>query len=179
MTYKLPKQYEWVRRETGPRIFVEAVKLLGVTETPGEANNPTIMAWAKATHQLAYTKDSIPWCGLGMAYICLQAGWDIPQNPLWALNWANFGQPAPDGIAMLGDILVKKRAGGGHVTMYAAEDKTHYHCIGSNQNDMVNIVRYKKTDFIHIRRCKWRINQPARVRRIFVAPTGLLASKEN
>lgn len=179
MIYKLPKQYEWVRRETAPRIFVEAVKLLGVTETPGSGNNPTIMQWAKATHQLAYTADSIPWCGLGMAYICLQAGWDIPQNPLWALNWANFGQPAPDGIAMLGDILVKERKGGGHVTMYAAEDETHYHCIGSNQNDMVNIVRYKKTDFKYIRRCKWRVNQPSQVRQIHVAPTGLLASKEN
>lgn len=179
MSWATDNGYGWVEQETGPRIFVQGVKLLGVREKQGPDNNPTIMKWAKDTGQLAYTSDDIPWCGLGMAYICLQAGWEIPTNPLWALNWINFGQPVPDSTPMLGDIMVKTRKGGGHVTMYTAEDDTHYHCLGSNQNDMVNIVRYKKSDFKWFRRCKWRVNQPAQVRQIFVTTKGTVASKED
>lgn len=175
--YKLPKQYEWVRRETGPRIFVEAVKLLGVTEAPGAANNPTIMAWAKATGlKNQYVADSIPWCGLGMAYIALQAGWDIPVNPLWARNWVQFGVEADE--AMLGDVLVFERGKGGHVGEYVGEDKTAYHVIGCNQDDMVNIKRIEKKRLITARRCKWRVNQPSQVRVVKLAANGALSTNE-
>lgn len=174
--YKLPKQYEWVRRETGPRIFVEAVKLLGVRETPGAANNPTIMQWAKATNQRAYVADSVPWCGLGMAYIAMQAGWDIPTNPLWARNWAKWGTQVS--IAMLGDVLVFSRGKGGHVGLYAGEDATAYHVLGCNQDDMVNIKRIEKKRCIAIRRCPWRVNQPAQVRRVLLSSTGALSKNE-
>lgn len=173
--------YGWVQKETGPRIFVEAVKLLGVRETPGAGDNPTIMQWARSLGFSAaeYPHDSTPWCGLGMAYIASQAGWEPPKDPLWALNWKNFGNPAPLGVAMLGDILVKSRAGGGHVTMYAGEDADCYHCIGCNQSDMVNIVRYPKAVFGYIRRCPWRVNQPAQVRRVWLNSHGAAATKEN
>lgn len=170
--------YEWLLKETGPRIFVQMISMLGTREYAGAANNPTILAWAKKIGlDKVYKADSIPWCGLGMAYAAEQAGFDAPMNPLWALNWAKFGVAVD--VPMTGDILVKKRKGGGHVTMYAAEDKTHYHCIGTNQNDMANVVRYAKKDFIAFRRCKWRINQPSQVRRIFVEPKGILAGREN
>ena len=180
MSWATDHGYGWIEKETGPRVLVTAVSMLGVKEAPGAANNPTIMQWAKKLGlDKVYTSDSIPWCGLGMAYIVMQAGFDPPINPLWALNWEKFGNPAPNAIPMSGDIMVKKRKGGGHVTMYAAEDDTHYHCIGTNQSDMCNIVRYPKSDFHAFRRCPWRINQPAQVRRIFVAPKGALATKEN
>ena len=178
--YKLPKEYEWVRAETGPRIFVEAVKLLGVEETPGPANNPTIMQWAKSAGlDKAYTADIIPWCALFSTYVTLQAGFDPPSMPLWALNWKDFGQPAPDGIPMLGDWLVKERKGGGHITMYAGESDRYYYCLGGNQNDMVTIRTYPKSDFKYFRRCKWRINQPAQVRRVYLTAKGTLANKED
>lgn len=171
--------YGWVLAETGPRVFTQAVSMLGVTEYPGAANNPTIMAWAKSTGlDKSYAGDVIPWCGLGAAYIVSQSGFDPPLNPLWALNWETFGNPVPDDTPMTGDFMVKTRKGGGHVTMYAAEDETHYHCIGTNQSDMCNIVRYPKSQFKIFRRCPWRVNQPAQVRRIFVAPKGTLANKE-
>lgn len=172
--------YGWVLAETGPRVLVQAISMLGVTEYPGPANNPTIMAWAKSLGlDKAYSADSIPWCGLGMAYIVSQAGFDPPVNPLWALNWQRFGNPVPGDMPMTGDIMVKTRKGGGHVTMYLAEDKTHYHCIGTNQSDMANVVRYPKEQFEFFRRCAWRANQPAQVRRIIVAPKGTLATKES
>lgn len=173
--------YEWVKNETGPRVFVEAVKLLGIKETPGPADNPTIIGWARSLgfKPAQYPHDSTPWCGLGMAYIVSQAGFEPPRDPLWALNWKNFGQPSPLSIPMLGDILVKSRHGGGHVTMYAAEDHDYYHCIGCNQSDMVSIERIPKSAFSYFRRCQWRINQPAQVRRIYVEAGGVISTKED
>jgi hypothetical protein len=43
----LPSRYGWLAREPGPKRIVEALKLYGTLDTPGSANNPTIVAWAK------------------------------------------------------------------------------------------------------------------------------------
>ena len=39
-----------------------------------------------------------------MAYVALQAGWDVPMNPLGARNWLAFG--APKLKPALGDVLI-------------------------------------------------------------------------
>jgi hypothetical protein len=69
---------------------------------------------------------------------------------------------------MLGDVLVKSRAGGGHVTMYVDESTTQYACLGGNQGDAVCIAWFPKEVFTHVRRCAWKIAQPDNVRPIAV-----------
>lgn len=176
----LPKQYQFLTTELGPRILVEALKTYGTKETLGPANNPTILQWAKTVglHK-AYKADSIAWCGLWMAYVAGQAGFDNSPNgnALWARNWADWGTKQDK--AMLGDVLVFKRGKGGHVGIYVGEDSTHYHVLGGNQSDMVSIKRRPKTPIIAIRRCKWRINQPAQVRVIKLGPAGSISVKED
>lgn len=132
-----------------PRILTEAVKLYGITETPGAANNPTILAWAKETGlEKTYTADSIAWCGLFMAVVVKRAGYDPVAGPLWALNWLNFGVKADK--PSLGDILCFERfdsAGksiGGHVGLYVGEDSGYYHVLGGNTSDKVTIARLAK-----------------------------------
>ena len=177
MTAALPKQYAWLAKEPGPRLLLEALRLYGTTEAPGAANNPTIMAWAKSTGLAkVYTADAVPWCGLGMAYIALQAGWDVPINPLWAQNWLKFGNAA--GKAMLGDVLVFGRKGGGHVGIYVGEDADAYHVLGCNQSDAVSIKRIAKARLLGVRRCAWRVNQPGNVRVIELASSGALSTNE-
>lgn len=181
MSWATDHNYDWVEKEAGPRVFTEAVKLLGIHEAPGAGDNPIIMDWAKTLgfKSTEYPHDSTPWCGLGMAYIVMQAGFEPPKNPLWALNWKAFGNPSPLGIPMLGDIMVKSRKGGGHVTMYAGEDADCYHCLGCNQGDMVSIERIPKQVFGYFRRCPWRINQPVQVRRVFLGSNGVINTKED
>ena len=173
----LPAQYEWLNLEPGPRILREFIKVYGTAEKRGAGSNPSIMEWARATGlSRFYSDDSVPWCGLAMAYVTMQAGWEPPLNPLWARNWANFGKPVA--APMLGDVLVFARGGAGHVGVYVGEDSSAYHVLGGNQGDEVNIKRIAKNRLLGARRCPWRINQPANVRRIELAAGGKLSTNE-
>ncbi len=172
----MDKQHSYLLKEGAPRLLVEGLKTYGTYEFPGAKSNPVIMAWAEETKAKGFTADSIPWCGLWMAVVAKRAGWTVPGNPLWALNWANFGQGVKK--AMLGDILVFKREGGGHVGLYVGEDTSYYHVLGGNQSDNVNVTRIAKARAYAIRRPKWKIAQPPNVRQIFVGPTGPISTNE-
>jgi uncharacterized protein (TIGR02594 family) len=174
-------QYDFLHKLKNPRMLVEGVYLLGTYEGLGDADNPIIINWSKECGIQGYTHDAIPWCGLFMAVCAKRAGWDIPKNPLWALNWTNFGRQV--GIPMLGDVMVFKRklkGGGtaGHVAMYVGEDKTHWHILGGNQGDRVSIVRRPKNGWFAVRRPKWKVSQPVEVRKIELSPTDNLAGSE-
>ena len=143
-------------------------------------DNPTILAWAKEVSKdvaAAYGHDSVPWCGLFVAVVCKRAGKPVVAGPLWAKNWAKFGDKADR--ASLGDVLVFTRpGGGGHVGFYVAEDASAYHVIGGNQGDAVNIRPLAKARCIAIRRPPFTIGQPASVRPYIAARSGALSENE-
>lgn len=170
--------YNYLKSEKAPKILVEAYKLLGTKELLGKDNNPKILDWAeKLGLKNIYTADEIPWCGLFMAYVCLMAGKEGVENPLWARNWNKFGTKVD--TAMLGDVLVFERgANSGHVGIYVGEDKDSYHVLGGNQGDQVSIVRIKKVRCIGIRRTAWSIAQPKNVRVIQLNASGVVSENE-
>jgi uncharacterized protein (TIGR02594 family) len=174
----LPSRYGWLAREPGPKMIVEALKLYGTLESPGSANNPNIVAWAKEVGGEvadAYKADSIPWCGLFMAVVAKRAGKEIPKHPLWALSWSAFG--AKTDAPALGDVLVFARNGGGHVGLYVGEDASAFHVLGGNQSDRVCITRVAKSRLYAARRPLYRV-QPANVRPIHLESTGALSLNE-
>lgn len=141
----LPANYAWLATVQGaPLMIQKALELYGTKELAGGANSPTILAWAAEVGlEHEYTADSIPWCGLFAAVVAKRAGKGVPNNPLWALNWAHFG--VPNGQPDLGDILVFTRPGGGHVGIYVGEDRDGaYHVLGGNTHDDVSIARIDK-----------------------------------
>lgn len=167
----LPAQYAWLNDEGAPRMLVEALKLYGTKEVPGPRHSDTIMGWGKEVGLSSiYSNDEIPWCGLFMAVVAKRATWDVPKNPLWARNWLNFGVPVK--TPMLGDVLVYERGSGGHVGIYVGEDADEYFTLGGNQSNTVNISRMAKSRLLGARRPKWRIAQPANVRRITLTGSG-------
>lgn len=183
MPEKLPPAYEWLNAEPGPRILREFINVHGTAEVKGPRSNPTILAWAKSVGlDRVYRDDSTAWCGLAMAYVAGQAGWDnAPRgNALLARNWLYWGAPAPK--AMLGDVLVFWRGNlngtKGHVGVYVGEDATAYHVLGGNQDDRVSIKRLEKGRLIEARRCPWRINQPSNVRVVQLASNGKYSTDE-
>ena len=163
----LPAKFAYLATEAGPKVLLEALKWLGVHEVPGLGNNPIIMDAAKAVGAASYyPSDATPWCALAMTYWVKQAGFPVARDPLAARSWATWGNPAPHNVPMLGDVLVYQRTGGGHVTLYVGESKDYYYCLGGNQGDSVCIVGFPKTRPVTVRRCPWKMAQPAGVRRI-------------
>ena len=173
-----PKSYAWLDTLAPPlpRMVTEARKLVGIHEAPGSVNNPVILSWAKEVgldHE--YTADSVAWCGLFMALIARRAGKTPPAGPLWALNWAKFGDPA--GQPALGDVLTFIRPGGGHVALYIAEDDTTYHVIGGNQSDQVCYTRIEK-ERLHSARRPHYMSAPVCVRPYRVSAQGGISTNE-
>ena len=168
--------YNWLKQETGPRILVQAVSLIGTREIIGKNHNPIILSWAIELGLKAYTNDEIPWCGLFIAYCAHKAGVQVVDGPLWALNWAKYG--TKESTPMLGDVLTFKRDGGGHVGLYVGEDRTHYHVLGGNQNNQVNVMRIAKTRLHQARRTAWKIAQPSNVRKIELSNKGIISTNE-
>lgn len=181
----LPRKYSYVGASDAPSLIREAVKLYGTLETPGKGDNPVIIAWAKEVEKgigvahLGYSADSIPWCGLFTAIVCVRAGWGefVPKTPLWAKSWKSFGNDSSDQPSF-GDILVFTRNGGGHVGFYVGEDKDYFHVLGGNQSDAVTITRIAKNRLYAVRRCPWRVAQPASVRPITVGASGPVSTNE-
>lgn len=191
----LPSQYGWLAREVGlPKMLAEGLKLLGTKELSGARNNPVILSWAKEVGlENKYTADETPWCGLFAALVACRAGKPrskLPKNPLWALNWAKWGNDA--GQPELGDVLVFTRHGGGHVGLYVGEDdpvefaiasnlrgplETCYHVLGGNQSNEVSIKRIEKSR-LYAARNLFEIGEPPSSRPILLKPFGEISSNE-
>lgn len=175
----LPRQYAWLLDEPGPRILKTGLQTFGTQEEPGKGSNPAIMRWASRVGlERVYRSDDTAWCGLWMAYVAGEAGWDFSPggNALWARNWLLWGTPVE--VPMLGDVLVFERGKGGHVGIYCAEDQEAYHVLGGNQSDRVMVKRIAKSRLLGARRCPWRISRPDNVRRVYMSPSGPLSTNE-
>lgn len=172
----IPNQYKWILQEGGPKMIVEALKEFGVAEKPGPGNNPKILAWAAELGlSKTYSNDGIPWCGLFVGVIAKRAGKEVVKDPLWALNWGNFGVRVSQ--PMLGDVLVFIRNGGGHVGLYVGEDETAYHVLGGNQADQVCFTRIAKSRLYQARRPIYT-QQPSNVRKVTLSASGGLSTNE-
>ena len=165
---------------TPPRMVREAMALLGTLETQGTKSNPIIVNWAKETNTKEddwYNTDSIPWCGLFMAVVAQRADWEVVKEPLRAKAWEKFGKQVNE--AVLGDILVFSRSGGGHVGLYVGESDKTYFVLGGNQGDKVSIVEIAKSRIYSINRPNYKIAMPASAIRYYYKSGGRLSNNES
>lgn len=172
----LPTAYAWLANEPGPKMLVEALRLHGTVETPGAQDNPVILDWAREVGiDSIYHHDATAWCGLFMAVVAARAGKRLPYHPLWALNWARWGEEG--GQPELGDVLVFTRWSGGHVGLYVGEDAAAYHVLGGNQHDAVTIARVAK-ERLYACRAYYAVGRPANVRPIMLTADGEISTNE-
>lgn len=180
---KLPKTYQWLDTVgTLPRCLQEGLKLLGTAEVVGKGSNATIIGWRDELNQngvkiAGYSDDNIPWCGLFAAIVVFRArgAAEVVKDPLWALNWAKYGQKSPR--PALGDILAFKRPSGGHVGFYIGEDPACYHVLGGNQGNQVSFTRITKNRCVAVRRPPYQ-NQPASVQPRHLSGDGQVSRNE-
>ena len=133
--------------------YQEALRLIGTREIAGPDSNRVILDFAD-TINLDYKDDDIPWCGLFVAH-CLGAmlgSEPLPANPLGARNWLGFGEECEP---QLGAVLVfwrgKKAGWQGHVGFYHGEDKQHFHVLGGNQSNAVNVMKIERKRLLSAR----------------------------
>lgn len=177
----LPQHYEWLAAVGPlPRTLQEALALYGTAEVVGKGSNKTIIGWRDELNQAGikiagFSDDDIAWCGLFAAIVAQRAGKAVPEEPLWARHWVNFGVSTMH--ASLGDCLTFVRGQGGHVGWYVAEDATAYHVLGGNQSNQVCITRIPKARLLAVRRPHYNA-QPASVKPCHVKATGGLSQNE-
>lgn len=133
---------------TPPAWLVEARKLEGTREIPGSKHSPVIMGWIRALGAkvlgIQVNDDETPWCGTFVAHCFRVAGIKAPPIAVRAMAWSDWGLAVPVDQLTPGTVLVFHRPGGGHVGYYVGEDATHYHVLGGNQSNAVNVMRIKK-----------------------------------
>jgi uncharacterized protein (TIGR02594 family) len=145
-----------------------------VCEIVGNENNPTILGWADEIGVGSlYDADSIPWCGLFIGVVAKRAGKELPTNPLWAHDWALWGEPC---LPALGCVLVFSRESGGHVGLYVGEDETCYHVLGGNQSDCVCVRRLDKHRLLAARE-SYKV-RPVNVRTVMLDGRGEVSKNE-
>jgi uncharacterized protein (TIGR02594 family) len=126
-----------------------AKSLIGTKENPAKnSSNPSIIKWAALAEIPGYTNDDIPWCGLFVAHCFVECGVDYVDKPLWARNWAKFGDKLDD--PAYGAVMTFTRGSGGHVGFHTGETANHYLILGGNQSNAVNISKIEKSRLLSI-----------------------------
>jgi uncharacterized protein (TIGR02594 family) len=129
-----------------------AERMKGLRET-----NQALKDFLKSDGGTVGDPSRIPWCGDFVA-TCIAIALPeeaLPSNPYGAINWLKFGKPV---TPKRGAVLIFWRGSPngwqGHVGFYVGEDATHYHVLGGNQSDMVNVSRIAKNR-LRAGGCRW------------------------
>lgn len=139
-----------------PDWLVKARSHVGLKEIPGPKHSSVITRWLRDLNAW-WSDDETPWCGTFVAACLKEVGQPIPKNWFRAREWANYGSRLRTDRLAPGAILVFAREGGGHVGFYVGEDDTHYHVLGGNQANGVNVMRLAKVRLIASR---WPADAP-------------------
>lgn len=133
-------------QQTLPPWMAEANRYMGLHEVKNAS---------KLDGLLDMDTSEIPWCGAFTAFVITQTLPEqlIPNNPLWARNWAKFGiQAAPvTGQPYYGSVAVFKRNVGGHVGFVVGHDAKYVYVLGGNQTNAVTITRVDKSQLLAYR----------------------------
>lgn len=135
----------------------EARLWIGTAEIKGIKHNPKIVGIWPAIGITWFKDDETPWCA-GALTLWLKRGRDralrlglpialpTPAKPAAALSYLDYGSAIPK--PAYGCIAVKKRKGGGHVTLVVGRYADgRLACLGANQDDQVKISPYRASDF--------------------------------
>ena len=123
-----------------------AMNEIGQKEISGPKNNPRVMEYHKAAG--SYSKgdsgEGDAWCAGFVSWVMKQHNYTPPGKAMQALSWKNFGISVIKPI--FGAIGIKQRGGGGHVAFVVgrSRDGEYLYMLGGNQNDEVNISRYRR-----------------------------------
>lgn len=141
----------------GQKLLQHARKDSGIREIPGEQDHPRIL---RAINLAAEWLDDgikdadgkIAWCGCILGLWLFELAYGTPAAHYRAASYLNYGEPVKYDNLQPGDIIVMKRPGGNHVTMFVKFVPGGFVAFGGNQSDSVNEQQYAKDRFTGGRR---------------------------
>ncbi len=156
----LPSNYQWLYKiGILPKLISSALQYLGIREVPGVANNPVIMDMAKGLGvSNIYINDDQSWCAVFINHLIRITGKPIDLNPhdkydlLRAKKTASLFHDVSIREWKLGDIMILKREGGGHVFLPIAKTPTGIIGLGGNQSNMVKFSEFNEDRVIAVKR---------------------------
>lgn len=125
------------------RMLLRGLELYGLKEIPGEENNPVIMSFFKAMGKTWVQGDETAWCSAFINYLAIVCGYEY-SGELTAKSWLHIGysinRPVP------GCLVIYWRdtpsSWKGHVGLWIREENKNIYTLGSNQDNMINIIPY-------------------------------------
>ncbi len=121
-----------------------AIRKKGLHE---ERDNIDLREFLEADGKTLGDPAKLPWCG-DFVETCIALTLPmavLPTNPYLARNWGKFGTTVDP---CFGSILVFWRGSisgtRGHVGFYYSEDDTHFHVLGGNQSNSINVSKLDK-----------------------------------
>lgn len=188
MIYNLPSNFKWLENVgVLPKMIVEGMLVLGIQEIKGPKSNPVILKFAEDIGVSdIYKNDDTSWCALSHNAIALRAGkaifgykdkYDLLRALAFQKNGTEINKEdwvvVPISDAILGDTLIFKRPGGGHVGMYIGETDSHYIVMGGNQNNMYSFTRIAKYRLVAVRRPLYKIARPESAKKYILSANGI------
>ncbi len=129
----------------GPAWYREALKLKGLKEKRGKANNPEVVKLYAQAGNPGIKHDSVPWCAAFVGAMLFRAG--VPSTEsLMARSYSRWGKACKP---KKGCVVVLWRgspnADTGHVGFLSRHSKNFVWLVGGNQSDSVNEQRFPKS----------------------------------
>lgn len=133
-----------------------ALQEYGVTEIPGDENNPRIIQYAKDIgYGGSVLSENTAWCSIFLNWCAMKAGLQR-SGKLNARSWLAVGQDIFD--PQVGDVVIywrdKVDSWKGHVGIFISysEDKKYIYTLGGNQKNSVCIRPYWASRVLGFRR---------------------------
>lgn len=135
-----------------PAHYIKALNEVGVKEIAGNAHNPRILEYHKAT-DLKGNTDEIAWCSAFVNW-CFKETHQKGTNKANARSWLDWGNVVTE--PKKGDVVIfwrgSKTSWQGHVGFFVEETKDSIIVLGGNQGNEVNFSHYKKSQLLGYRR---------------------------
>jgi uncharacterized protein (TIGR02594 family) len=115
---------------------------MGQREIAGPKNNPRIMEYFAACGAKWVKNETTPWCGSFIGWCANENGLPMPDEPLRARAWLDWGQecqPQPGAVTVL---RRGKNPTEGHVGLFVRQEGDKVFLLGGNQGDAVTISAF-------------------------------------
>lgn len=134
--------------------FDELMRRKGLHEVKNKAE---LSKFLKSDGAFLGDPAKFPWCGDAVQTIFAITLPREPMvtNPYWAANWDKFGIKCEPTLGCV--LRFSRPGGGGHVGLYAGEDKTHYFVLGGNQSNSISVARIAKS---RLKSSRWPATVP-------------------